>query len=384
MVLVVIIIAIGISIFFGIHSRVKTEHALKKNVDQTATATVTTTHPVAGAPNDMLVLPGNTLAFSDTAIFARTNGYLTHWYFDIGAHVKRGQLLAEIAAPEIDDQLRQALADLTTAQANLKLASITAERNESLLKTRSVSTQERDNAVGALDSDKAIVQSRQATVSQLTQLQSYQKIYAPFDGIVTARNIDIGALINSGAAQGQELFHMVATDILRIYVAIPEPYAPSIHSGAKATITLDEFPNQTFDGTLVRNSNAIDPISRTLLVEVDVDNAKGQLLPGSYVFVHFSLPGKSNSVTIPANALLFRKEGLQVGVVHDGNKVDLVGIKIGRDYGDNVEVVSGLQASDEIIVNPSDSLLSGAHVNIAPPKPPDGKPDTTPQEKAQK
>lgn len=358
------LVALGAAIYAGIRSRADAEIELAKATDAAAVPSVEIIHPKPGAPDQSLVLPGNTQAFSDTAIYARTNGYLKHWYYDIGAHVKRGTLLADIDTPEVDDQLRQARADLATAEANMKLAAITAERNENLLKTHSVATQDRDNAVGNLNSDKAIVQSKQAAVAQLEKLQSFERVEAPFDGIVTARDIDVGALIAAGgAAPARELFHMVATDTLRVYVSVPEIYSPAMKVGAKETITLDEFPGQTFDGTLVRTSNSIDPVSRTLLVEVDVPNPTGLLLPGAYVFVHFTLPPDANSVTLPANALLFRKEGLQVGIVHDG-KVDLVPIKIGHDYGDSVEVISGVEATDDVVLNPADSLVSGTSVLV--------------------
>jgi RND family efflux transporter MFP subunit len=366
--LVIAVAALGVGIFWGIHTRAEAESDLARETDAAAVPVVDVVHPANNAAGESLVLPGNTQAFSDTAIFARTNGYLTHWYFDIGAHVKKGQLLAEIDTPEVDDQLRQALADLATAQANLKLAAITAERNENLLKTHSVATQDRDNAVGTLNTDKAIVQSRQATVSQLQQLQGFEKVYAPFDGIVTARNVDVGALVNAGSnGTARELFHMVAIDTLRIFVAVPEPYAPAMRQGAVANVTLDEFPGQTFKGTLARTSNAIDPVSRTLLVEVDVENGDGKLLPGAYVTVHFTLPGAVQSVTVPANTLLFRKEGLQVGIVRDG-KVDLTSVKIGRDYGDHVEVIAGLAPTDDVVINPADSLTSGTKVRVANPQ----------------
>lgn len=363
-ILLVVLIALGLGIYAGIRSRAGAEIELAKTTDQSALPSVQIIHPKPGAPDQSLVLPGNTQAFSDTAIYARTNGYLKHWYYDIGAHVKRGTLLADIDTPEVDDQLRQARADLATAEATMKLAAITAERNENLLKTHSVATQDRDNAVGNLNTDKAIVQSKQAAVAQLEKLQSFERVEAPFDGIVTARAIDVGALIAAGgAAPARELFHMVATDTLRVYVSVPEIYSPAMKVGAKEAITLDEFPGQTFDGVLVRTSNSIDPVSRTLLVEVDVPNPTGQLLPGAYVFVHFNLPPGANSVTLPANTLLFRKEGLQVGIVRDG-KVDLVPIKIGHDYGDSVEVISGVKATDDVVLNPADSLESGTSVLV--------------------
>jgi len=359
---VLVLGAAGAGIYTGIRGRAETEAVLARDTNEAAVPAVEVIHPKAGTPDVKLELPGNTQPFSDTAIYARTNGYLKRWFFDIGAHVKRGDLLAEIETPEIDDQLRQATADLANAQATMKLAAVTAERKESLLKTGFAPVQDRDNAVGALDSAKAMVQSRQATVSQLTQMQQFERVEAPFDGIVTARTVDVGALIAAGGAtSARELFHLVAIDSLRVYVSVPETYSQAVHVGATATVTLDEFPGETFQGTLVRTSNAIDPVSRTLLVEIDVPNKDGRLLPGSYVHVHFVLPSAGKAVTIPANALLFRKEGLQVGIVRD-SKVELVAVKIGHDFGDTVEVISGLQASDQIVANPSDSLVSGTTV----------------------
>ncbi|HZB92470.1 MAG TPA: efflux RND transporter periplasmic adaptor subunit [Stellaceae bacterium] len=352
------------AIYAGIRSRAETETELALTTDEAAVPTVNVIHPTPGAPDEALVLPGNTQAFRDTAIYARTNGYLKRWYFDIGAHVKRGDLLAEIDTPEVDAQLRQARADLATAEANLKLAEITAVRNENLLKTRSVSTQDRDNAVGAMNSDRAIVQSREANVKQLEELQSFERVEAPFDGIVTARNVDIGALIAAGgAAPARELFHLAAIDTLRVYVEVPESYVPSIHVGLTAAVTADEYPGQSFQGTLVRTADAIDLASRTLLVEVDVPNPTEKLLPGAYVNVHFRLPAAGHSVTIPSNTLLFRKEGLQAGVVRDG-KVQLVPVKIGQDYGDIVEVIEGLTVQDQVVLDPSDSLESGTAVHV--------------------
>jgi RND family efflux transporter MFP subunit len=356
-------------IYYGIQSRRSAETTLSQQTVEAAVPIVDVIEPQANAPDLGLVLPGQTTAFTDTPIYARANGYLKKWYVDIGAQVKKGELLAEIETPELDQQLRQARADLVTAEANAKLAAITATRTEDLLRSNSVSTQERDNAAGALAADKAIVTSRQADVARLEELQSYEKIYAPFDGVITARHTDIGDLISAGAGtRNSELFHMQATGILRIYVAVPEVYAPQIHVGAKPSITLDEYPGQSFQGTLVRTDKAINQLSRTLLVEVDIDNADGKILPGAYTFVHFALPSHPGSVTIPSNTLLFRREGLRVGVVRDG-KVDLLPIKIGRDYGDRVEVVSGLKSTDQIIINPSDSLVSGARVRIHVRKP---------------
>jgi RND family efflux transporter MFP subunit len=360
---------LGGGIYYGIEHRAAAEARLATTTTEEAVPIVDVVHPQNDATDQELVLPGQTMPFTDTPIYARTNGYLKRWYFDIGAHVRKGQLLAEIETPELDAQLRQARADLDTAQANVRLAGITAQRTENLLKSQSVSTQERDNAAGAYNADQAIVASRQADVARLEELQSYENVYAPFDGDVTARNTDVGDLINAGAgAPTSELFHMAATETLRIYVAVPEIDVPAMQTGLTPTITLDEYPGQVFHGSLVRNSAAINPTSRTLLVEVDVDNAERKLLPGAYVFVHFMLPGRAQSVTVPANALLFRSEGLRVGVVRDGKAV-LVPITIGRDYGDRVEVVSGLHPSDQIIVNPSDSLIDGTAVRLADSEP---------------
>jgi RND family efflux transporter MFP subunit len=354
------VVAVGGAIFARFADRVDAEEKLARTTLEAAVPSVAVIHPQAGAPNQEVALPGYTQAF--------TSGYLEAWRFDIGAHVRKGDLLAEIDTPEVDQQLRQARADLATAQANLQLAAITAKRNEDLLKTRSVSTQDRDNANGALAADRAIVQSNEGNVARLEQLQSYERVYAPFDGVITARNTDIGALIDAGASSpSKELFHLAAIDTLRVYVAVPEPYSSAAQSGATARLTLDEFPGESFHGVLVRNANAIDLSSRTLLVEVDVDNPAGRLLPGAYTSVHLGLPSTVQSVTAPADTLLFRKEGLRTAVVRNG-RAQLVPVTIGRDYGEKVEILSGLQPTDEVIVDPSDSLITGTVVRIADSK----------------
>jgi RND family efflux transporter MFP subunit len=366
--LAVVALLLGVVIYLGIHERAMAASNLGSVTERAAISAVTVVRPKSGANLEEVVLPGNTQAFSDTPIFARTNGYLKHWYADIGAHVDQGQLLAEIETPEIDQQLDQARADLKTAQANEQLAQITAARWQNLLKTDSVSKQETDQAVQDLSAKQATVDSMTANAHRLEQLQSYEKVYAPFAGVITARNTDIGALINAGAGGvPQELFHMAAVNRLRIFVAIPEIDAEAAQNGARATLTLDEFPGETFQGTIVRNSDAIDLNSRTLNVEVDVDNRNGRIRPGAYVFVHFKLPDNSkraaSSLTIPANTLLFRSEGLRVGVV-DGDHAQLVPITVGRDYGATVEVISGLKPTDQVIVNPSDSLTTGTSVRV--------------------
>jgi RND family efflux transporter MFP subunit len=284
---------------------------------------------------------------------------------DIGTRVKAGELLAEIDAPELDHQLQQAKADLATAQANLALSQSTADRWQYLLKSQSVSRQETDEKIGDLNAKKTMVDASASAVHRLEDLQSYEKVTAPFDGVITARNTDVGALIDSGAnTPGKELFHLAATSQLRVFVNVPEVYDRAARSGAHATLQLSEYPGRNFTGTLVRNANSIDTNSRTLLVEVDVDNPGGELLPGAYVLVHLRLPGRNDhGFTIPVSAMLFRSEGLRVGVVRDG-RAQLVPIALGRDYGNSVEVVSGLSPRDQIIANPPDSLISGEPVRI--------------------
>ncbi len=357
--------ALGLGIFWGIRGRSAADTTLRHTTAEAAVSLVSVVSPKPGAPTQEILLPGTTQAFTDAPIFARTNGYVKGWYFDIGAHVKQGQLLVEIESPEVDQQLQQAQADLETAQANLRQAQITADRWLALLQSDSVSKQETDQAVSALSAMKATVDSNAANVRRLEQLQGFEKIGAPFDGVITARNVDIGALINAGAnTAGRELFHMAAIHTLRVFVAVPEVYSRAARPGSAATLTLEEFPGRTFRGTLVRNANAIDLASRTLLVEVDVDNPGGELLPGAYVFVHLSLPKQIASVTVPANTLLFRAEGPQLAVVRDG-QAQLLPVTIGRDYGTTVEILSGLQPTDQVIVAPSDSLVSGTRVRIA-------------------
>ena len=366
---------LGVVIYTGIHQRAVAASNLGAATERAAIATVNVVEPKSGAGLEQIVLPGTTQAFIDTPIFARTNGYLKKWYFDIGAHVEQGQLLAVIETPELDQQLSQARANLKTAQANERLAQITATRWQNLLTTDSVSKQETDVAVQDLSAKQATVESMTADVQRLEQLQSYEKVYAPFSGVITARNTDVGALINAGAggSQGQgvvpqELFHMAAVNRLRIFVSVPEIDSDAARNGAKVPLTLDEFPGETFQGTIVRNSDAIDLNSRTLNVEVDIDNHDGHLKPGAYVFAHLKLPDNSikatHSLIIPADTLLFRSEGLRVGVVH-GDHAELAQITIGRDYGSAVEVIDGLKPNDQVIVNPSDSLTTGTPVQIA-------------------
>jgi RND family efflux transporter MFP subunit len=360
-------VALGLFIYSGVHGRVEAESNLERTTEQAAIEDVSVTRPKAAAPIDELILPGATQPFVNSPIYARTNGYLVKWFYDIGAKVKQGELLAIIDTPELDKQLEQARADLTSAKSNLALSKTTADRWQGLVKTRSVSQQSTDQAVDTLNATQAVVDSYTANVRRLEDLVSFEKVYAPFDGVITVRNTDTGWLINAGAGSPSvELFQLAQTSTLRIFVAVPEVYSRAARVGSTATLTLDEFPSETFHGKVTRTSQSIDMASRTLNTEIDVDNPTGQLLPGSYVHVHLRLPSQTRSVIIPANSLLFRSEGLRVGVVRNGH-AQLVPITIGVDYGASVQVASGLTPSDQVILSPSDSLISGTPVRIAAP-----------------
>jgi RND family efflux transporter MFP subunit len=362
----------AILIYSGIRSRTEAEKRLAENVRASLVPLVTVIHPTGGATAQEIELPGNTQAFTDAPIYARTSGYLKQWYLDIGAHAKRGQLLAEIETPELDQQLEQAENELKTAQANLQLAQITATRWLFLLKTNVISKQETDTAVSDLNAKRATADSAEANVRRLQKLQEFEHVYAPFDGVITARNTDVGALIQNGDTNirdntvPQQLFHLAAVEKLRVYISVPEVYASAARSGETVTLTLDAFPGETFTGTLVRDSGSIDLTSRTLKVEVDVDNPTGRLLPGAYAFVHLKVPATAGAVTVPTNTLLFRSEGLSVAVVRNG-QAKLVPVTIGHDYGNTVEVVSSLTADDAVIIDPSDSILNGSPVQVAEP-----------------
>ncbi len=354
--------AIAYDIFHGIASRVDAATALKHQSLERAIPTVSVIHAKTGGNVEEVVLPGNAQAYVATPIYARTNGYLKNWNFDIGAHVKAGQLLAIIETPEIDRQLDQARADLATAQANYGLAKTTAARYQTLFKTDSVAKQDVDNAVGDMNAKKAMLDSAAFNVRRLQETQHFQKVYAPFDGVITARNIDIGALIDAGAnAPGKELFDIAATSRLRVYINVPQQYSRGVKAAVPAFLTQAEFPGRRFPGRIVRTSDSIDPVSRTLLTEVDVDNPTGELLPGAFLSVHLKLKSGTAAVVIPVNTLIFRSNGMEVAVVRN-NKAELAPITIGRDYGTEVEVLSGLTAQDLIVENPSDSLTSGTEV----------------------
>ncbi len=367
-VLVGVVLIALIALAAGILPRIQARTQLKKETADMAVPVVSVAQPKRSAPAQELVLPANVQAYTDAPIYARTNGYLKRWYADIGTHVKTGQLLAEIDTPEVNQQLHQATADLATSRANLDLSKITADRYQGLLKTDSVSKQEADNASGDYAAKLAAEQSAQANLKRLQDLQSFQKIYAPFDGVITARNTDVGALIDSGASGGtrSELFHMAQPNRLRVYINVPQNYSQVAKPGMTADLTLSEFPGKRFQGTLVRTANAIDPVSRTLLVEISVPNPTGQLFTGSYAEVHMKLPTESSLFTIPVNTLLFRSEGLRIAVVGPDQKVDLRQITMGRDLGSEVEIVAGLNGNEQVIVNPPDSVIAGETVRIAP------------------
>jgi RND family efflux transporter MFP subunit len=378
-ILAVIIVA-GI-VIAGVVPRLKARAALRTETHEQAVPTVVVIHPKRGAPQQEIVLPGDMQPFTDAPIYARTTGYLRKWNFDMGAHVKSGQLLAEIDTPEIDKQLQQARADLNTAQANLNLSKLTEQRYEGLKNTDAVSKQDVDNAHGDFEAKQAMVASAQSNVQRLADTLAFNKIYAPFDGVITARQTDVGQLIDSGSGgPAKELFHMAATSTLRVYIDVPQQYSPAAKPGLTADLTLAQFPGRSFKGELVRTANAIDLSSRTLRVEVDVKNPTGELLPGAFAEVHLKLPESTPAYILPVNVLIFRSAGLQIATVQDGKRATLIPITLGRDFGGEVEVVSGLTGQEYVIVDPPDSLVAGEEVQVAQP-PPAQQPPAAPASK---
>ena len=364
-VLIIAVVVVAALLVSGIVSRVRAQKTLKAETAQVALTAVSVVSPKQTAPAEEIILPGNVQPFITSPVYARTNGYLKKWYFDIGAHVKKGQLLAVIETPEVDQQLQQARSNLSTAQANLELATITKTRYQGLLKKHAVSQQDADNAVGTYNANKAIVQADQAAVDQYGALVSFEKIYAPFDGVITARNTDIGDLINSGSSANvkTDLFHIAQPGTLRVYVNVPEEYSRGMKVDMTADLALAEFPGRTFQGKLVRTAEAINMTTRTLLVEIDVANPTNTLLTGSYAEVHLKVPTQASTFIIPVNTLIFRSEGLRVGVVKD-QKVTLTSVTPGHDFGNQIEIVAGLKADDQIIINPPDSVVTGQQVQI--------------------
>jgi RND family efflux transporter MFP subunit len=367
MIVVLLVLAVLLAVG-GIVPRVRARTELKNQTDALAAPNVIANPPQQGKTGQEIILPGNVYAYSDASLYARTDGYLSKWYFDIGAHVRQGQLLAIISTPEVDKQLLQARADLSTSEATAGLAKINSGRYQGLLTQNAVSKQDTDTFVTQEASTTSAVKSAQANVQRLEQLQSFEKIYAPFSGVVTARNVDVGQLINAGA--GTLMFRVSAINVLRVYVNVPQIYSQSAAPGTTAQLTLSEFPGQTFTGKLVRTARAIDPASRTLLVEFDVDNRDGKLLPGAYTEVHMNVHQGVAPMIIPVSALIFRTEGLQVGTVAKGSNGDqakLVHVTLGQDDGSTVQVIQGLSADSQVIQNPPDSLIDGEPVHVVKP-----------------
>src|SRR5580692_3729376 len=356
------------------------ERALAKETERQTVPTVAVVHPQSEKPDEDLVLPGSLLAYVESPIYARTNGYLVRWYKDIGSRVEKGELLAKIDTPEVDQELNQTRAARLQILAQMDLAKISADRWENLLKTDSVSAQEADQYESGYKQSQANLAAADANVRRLEQLEGFKDVYAPFSGVLTRRNVDPGALINAGAgAAGRELFDLARVDPLRVYTSVPQAYAPFIKVGAKTFVTLQEFPGQKFSAAVARTAESIDPTTRTLLTEVDVPNKDGRLLPGSFGEVHFAVGSGVNKVTIPVNAMLFRSEGARLAVVGPDGKVQLRPINIGRDYGTTLEILGGVAPTDQIVVNPADSLEDGQQVNVAQPQPSQQQPGQAPQ-----
>lgn len=360
--LVILLVVLG---GFTLFQRRAQYQALANETESLAIPTVAVIHPAAEASQEDLVLPGTMQAYVESPIYARTNGYLKKWYHDIGSYVQKGELLADIDTPEVDQQLSQSRADLNTAKANAHLSEITATRYNELIKTDGVSKQEVDNAIGDLEAKKATVQSSEANVRRLEELESFKHIYAPFGGYITRRNVDIGTLINAGnGGSSQQLFSLSETDPIRVYLNVPETSASSIHAGLGAYLELTQYAGQKFQGKVVRTAEAIDTATRTLLTEVDVPNHNGSLLPGGYAQVHLQVKVNASRLAVPVNALLFRSEGLRAVVVDANHKAHLKALTIGRDYGTSLEVLQGLEANDWIVLNPADSLDEGQEVRV--------------------
>lgn len=365
-----VLIAVGVALAlaaWGILSRLYARIVLERAAADAAIFTVATTHPSRGPGSDVLVLPGTVQAFYEAPIYARTGGYLRAWYTDIGTSVKKGQVLAEIDAPEVDQQLRQAEADLATAQANYQLARSTNERWQGLLATESVSKQDADERAGDAAAKAAAAQSAAANLARLKDLESFKHVLAPFDGVVTQRNTDVGALINAGQSPGSALFRVADTHRLRIYVSVPQSYADQIRPGLAAGLVFADRPTTRYEAQVASTARALDANSRTLQVELQIDNAHGELLPGSYTEVHFDLRGGSATLRVPANAVLFRSQGLLVATVDKTSHAHLRTIMQGRDFGREIEVLSGIEPDDTLIVNPPDSLSEGMEVRVVAP-----------------
>jgi RND family efflux transporter MFP subunit len=365
LILFIIFLVLGI---YAVSQRVSEHKALAQQTEQMAVPFVSVIHPSIINSNSDMVLPGTLKPYVESTIYARTNGYLKKWYKDIGSHVEKGDILADIDTPEIDQQLAQARADLVTSQANLSLSTLTATRYQDLIKSDSVSRQDLDNANGDLAAKRAMAQSADANVKRLEEMESFKHVYAPFTGIITQRNVDPGTLINAGngGTATKEMFDLAQIDPMRVYVAVPQAYSPSVRLGLKACLTLTELAQRNFCGQVVRTANSIDPNTRTLLTEVDVPNPSGTLLPGAYAEVHFDVKVTGQRLSLPINALLFRPDGTMAAVVGPDGRINLKKLTIGQDFGNSLEVLQGIDLTDRIVVNPPDALEQGEHVNLAP------------------
>ena len=367
-VVLIVVVILALSGALSMFSRIRDGRALAKETEIDSIATVVVVHPIAEKPDEELVLPASLQAYEESPIYARTSGYLLHWYKDIGSRVNKGELLADIDTPEVDQELSQARAARQQSSAQLDIAKISADRWQALRKTDSVSQQETDTQTSAYQQAVANLAAADANVRRLEQLESFKRVYAPFSGVLVKRNVDPGALINAGSA-GVELFILARVDPLRVFTNVPQAYSPAIKNGVPAYITLQEIPGQKFRGTVARTAEAIDPATRTLLTEVDVPNKDGRLLRGSFGEVHFNPKVNADKLTVPVNAMLFRQEGARLAVVGSDNKVQLRPITIGRDYGATLEIVGGVTADDRIVINPPDSLEEGQTVHVSAENP---------------
>jgi RND family efflux transporter MFP subunit len=353
------------SAFMGAKARQKTSQQLNATTKSLEVQTVNVIHPQRGKSSSDLTLPGMIQAFSQSPIYARVDGYVRTWYVDIGTHVTKGQLLAEIDAPEVDQQLNQARAMLKQADTSLALAKVTAPRYQELVKTNSVSQQEVDQNNQNLAAQTANVQAASAAVSRLEQMQGFEKIVAPFDGVITLRKTDFGDLVNAGnAGVGRELFRISQNNIVRVFVTVPEEFSKQVKPGTKASMDLTELPNRHFAAAVTRTTDTIDVNSRTLTVELDVPNPSGELLPGAYANVHFSLPLGAAPLVLPSSTILFQADGPQVGLVNSQNQVELRKVTLGHDFGDTIQILSGVRLTDAAIANPPDSITNGMRVAV--------------------
>ncbi len=382
-VLLILVIVAVVAAIIGITVRLVSRSHLKHRTAADAEVTVTTVRPTRSEADSELVLPGNVVAYMEAPIYARTSGYLKAWYTDIGARVHKGDLLAEIDTPEVDRQLDQAQADLDTASANAHLAQTTNARWQGLAAKQAVSKQDADEKAGDAAAKSAAEASARQNLKRLQDLKDFQRVIAPFDGIVTARNTDVGALINAGQVSGAALFTLADIHVLRVYAQVPEAYAAAARAGLPAELHFSEHPNDTYPAQTVRTSHALDPASRTLQVELQLPNGNGELYPGAYAEIHFKLPSTRQTLRVPSNTILFRDTGIQIATVDPSQTIKLKNVSEGRDFGQTIEILGGLDANDSVVVNPPDSIEEGLKVRIAPAKSDQGNASSAPGQKGQ-